>query len=59
MQLDGKNRIEKVLDAPTLREPFEIDVELTGADRIVFQVEYHDRRSVGDILHAVEMKLHR
>ncbi len=59
VQIDGKNRIDEVLDAPTLRKPFDVDIDLSGADRIVFQVEYHDRRSVGDILHAVEMKLHR
>jgi hypothetical protein len=59
VQIDGKNRIDEVLDAPSLRKPFEVDIDLLGADRIVFQVDYHDRRSIGDILHAVDMKLHR
>ena len=59
VQIDGKNRIEEVLDASNMERPFEIDIDLSGADRIVFQVDYFDRRAVGDILHAVDMKLHR
>ena len=59
VQIDGKNRIEEVLDAANMERPFEFDIDLSGADRIVFQVDYFDRRAVGDILHAVDMKLHR
>ncbi len=59
VQIDGKNRIEEILDASNMRRPFDVDIDLSGADRIVFQVDYHDRRSVGDILHAVDMKLDR
>ncbi|QEG22559.1 NPCBM/NEW2 domain-containing protein [Mariniblastus fucicola] len=59
VQVDGLNRVEEVLDAAEMKRPFSMDVDLTDAKRIVFQVQYHDRRSVGDILHAVDMKLHR
>jgi len=59
VQVDGINRVEEVLNASTMKRPFAIDVDLVDSDRIVFQVQYHDRRSVGDILHAVDMKLHR
>jgi len=59
VQINGSNRVEKVLDASKMKQPFPINIDLSDADRIVFQVEYHDRRSVGDILHAVDMKLVR
>ena len=59
IQVDGANRVEEVLDAAKMKQALPIDIDLNGADRIVFQVEYHDRRSVGDILHAVDMKLIR
>ena len=59
IQVDGVSRVEEVLNASTMKRPFAIDVDLANSDRIVFHVEYHDRRSVGDILHAVDMKLHR
>lgn len=59
IQVDGSNRVEKVLEASEMKSPFHINVDLNEASRIVFQVEYHDRRSVGDILHAVDMKLLR
>jgi len=59
VQVDGSNRVEKVLDASVMKGPLSIDLDLNGADRVVFQVGYHDRRSVGDILHAVDMKLTR
>jgi hypothetical protein len=59
IQIDGKNRVEEVLDASKMETPFAIDVDLIDASRIVFKVDYHDRRNVGDILHAVELKLHR
>ena len=59
IQVDGANHVEEVLDAAKMKSAFPIDIDLNDADRIVFQVEYHDRRSVGDILHAVEMKLIR
>lgn len=59
VQVDGTNRIEEVLDASAMQKPLEVDVDLDGADRIVFQVDYFDRRSVGDILHAVDMQLGR
>ena len=53
------DRVEQVLDAAKMKKPFPLDIELNESDRIVFQIEYHDRRSVGDILHAVDMKLVR
>ena len=59
IQVDGSNRVEQVLDASKMRGPFPIEVDLVDASRIVFNVEYHDRRNVGDILHAVDLKLHR
>ena len=59
IQVDGSNRVEEVLDAAKMKSPFPIDIDLNDSDRIVFQIEYHDRRSVGDILHAVDMKLTR
>ena len=59
VQVDGINRVEKILKASEMERPLPIDVDLSEASRIVFEVEYHDRRVVGDILHAVEMKLHR
>lgn len=59
IQVDGMDRVEQVLDAAKMKKPFPLDIELNESDRIVFQIEYHDRRSVGDILHAVDMKLVR
>lgn len=59
IQVDGVNQVEQVLDASEMKKAFPIDIDLNGSDRIVFQIEYHDRRSVGDILHAVDMKLVR
>ena len=59
IQVDGENQLEEVLKAAEMDRPLAIEVDLSGASRIVFEVGYHDRRGVGDILHAVEMKLHR
>ena len=59
VQVDGVNRIEKVLKASEMERPLPIEIDLSDASRIVFEVEYHDRRGVGDILHAVDMKLER
>lgn len=59
IQVDGHNRFEEVLKAAEMDRPLAIDVDLADASRIVFEVQYHDRRGVGDILHAVEMQLHR
>ena len=59
IQIDGENRIEQVLEASEMDRPFSLDIDVEDASRIVFQVDYQDRRSVGDILHAVDLKLHR
>lgn len=59
VQVDGVSRVEQILDASKMERPFQLDIDLANAQRLVFEVKYHDRRSVGDILHAVDLKLAR
>lgn len=59
VQVDGTSQLEQILEASEMDQPFELDIDVENASRVVFDVRYHDRRSVGDILHAVDMKLHR
>jgi hypothetical protein len=59
IQVDGKTEFDQVLEAQVMKEPLKLDLDLASAERLVFRVDYHDRRSIGDVLHAVDMKLHR
>ena len=63
VQVDGRICLDEVLAAGELKEPFEIDIDLTFEDelakRLVISVGYADRRSIGDVIHMVDAKLHR
>jgi len=63
IQVDGRTCLEEVLVAGDLERPFEFDIDLTLdgdlAKRLVIFVGYEDRRSIGDVLHVVDAKLHR
>lgn len=57
--VDGKVKVEQELVSREMNNPVELNVEITNADRIVFQVDYHDGRSIGDQLHLVNLKVSR
>ena len=55
--LDGKPAVEQVLIHRKMKNPFQLDVEIKDAKRVVFQVDYQDGRSTGDQLHLVNLKV--
>lgn len=59
VQLDGRIAVDEVLDAEKMTGPFQLDLDLESVQRLVFRIDYNDRRSIGDVLHAVDVKLTR
>jgi hypothetical protein len=57
--VDGKVILEKELIHRVTQNPLELNVDIQDADRIVFQVDYHDGRSSGDQLNLVDLKVSR
>lgn len=55
--LDGKIAVEEVLIHRAMKNPFQLDVDVKDAKRLVFQVDYQDGRSTGDQLHLVNLKV--
>lgn len=56
VRVDSEIVVEEVLRKRDMKRPLRLDVPLQQSRRIVFQVDYQDGRTVGDQLHAVEMK---
>lgn len=57
--VDGKTAVEKELIHRSMKQPLELDLDIQNADRIVFQVDYLDGRSIGDQLNLVDLKVAR
>ena len=55
--VDGKVCFEKRMVNEKIANPIELDVDVTDAKRVVFQVDYQDARSVGDQIHLVNLKV--
>jgi hypothetical protein len=57
--VDGKLSLEKELISRDMKNPLELNLDITDAERVVFEVDYHDGRSIGDQLHLVDLKVSR
>ena len=55
--VDGKALFERELIHRKMTNPILLDLDIKGANRVVFQVEYHDGRSTGDQIHLVNLKV--
>ncbi len=63
IQVEGQTRFNQVLTASEMEQSIDFDVDLQTGDslakRVVILIDYEDRRSIGDVLHIVDTKLHR
>lgn len=59
IRMDGKTVIEQEMIAQEMHEPLVLDLNVASAERIVFEVDYHDGRSIGDQLNLVDLKVTR
>ena len=57
VRADGKLLLQEHLENKTMTTPLYLNLDIAGASRIVFLLEYHDGRSVGDQIHLVELKV--
>jgi hypothetical protein len=57
IRVDGKIALEEPLRKRNMANPLQVEVDISGARRIVFQVDYLDGRSVGDQIHLVDLKV--
>lgn len=57
IMVDNRVAFEQNLVHKEMLQPVELNLELNDADRVVFEVDYHDSRSVGDELHLVDLKV--
>ena len=55
--VDGKIVVENEMRNREMENPIELDLDIKNANRIVFQVDFHDGRSTGDQLHMVNLKV--
>ena len=54
---DGEVILEQVMRQDEYVNPIELDLSVEGIERLSMEVQYHDRRSVGDILHFCDLKV--
>jgi len=63
VRVEGQTRLNQVLTASEMEQSIDFDVDLKIGDslakRVVILIDYEDRRSIGDVLHIVDTKLHR
>ncbi len=57
IRVDDKIAFEKPLRKREMTNPCNIELNVTGARRIVFQIGYLDGRSVGDQIHLADLKV--
>jgi len=55
---DGKDLYRRVLDNRT-DPPQNVDVNIQGINRLTLQVNYHDGRNIGDVIHFCDVKVSR
>jgi hypothetical protein len=48
---------QQALRKKVMNQPLKLDLNVSGARRLVFQVDYADGRTVGDQLHLVDLKV--
>ncbi len=53
----GKLLLQERLENKMMDRPLKLDLDINGAKRIVFELSYHDGRSVGDQVHLVDLKV--
>ena len=56
---DGEILLESKLIRRAMKNPIQLDLDVSGVNRIVFQVDYLDGRSTGDQLHLADLKVSR
>ena len=54
---DGEILHESVLENSPATDPIELDLSVDGVQRLTIEVDYHDRRSIGDLLHFCDLKV--
>ena len=57
MRAGGKLLLQERLENKMMDRPLKLDLDINGAKRIVFELSYHDGRSVGDQVHLVDLKV--
>ncbi|MEQ1905002.1 MAG: NPCBM/NEW2 domain-containing protein, partial [Pirellulaceae bacterium] len=54
---DGRSLLDQVLTAKSDAAPVEIDLEIDGVERLLIEVDYHDGRATGDLIHLCDPKV--
>ncbi len=57
VRVDGRVALQKQLTNDRTSQPLELDIDISGAQRLVFQVDYCDGRSIGDQIHMVNLRV--
>lgn len=57
IETDGKTLLSQQLQNSKKSNPLEIDLNISGAQRLVIKVDYADGRAIGDILNLCDLKL--
>lgn len=57
IRVEGKIAFEQPLKNREMTNPLQLRIDVTGAKRIVIEVEYFDGLSVGDQIHLVDLKV--
>ena len=57
VRVDGRVALQKQLTNDQWEQPLELDIDISGAQRLVFQVDYCDGRSIGDQIHLVNLRV--
>ncbi|MEM9943815.1 MAG: NPCBM/NEW2 domain-containing protein [Planctomycetota bacterium] len=55
--LDGKTGFRQEIIARDLIRPINVQLETVDSDRLTFEIDYCDGRSIGDVLHLVNFRL--
>ena len=59
IQVDNDTVLSAVMENRKLVQPLPIEIDLANAKRLIIRVNYHDGRSVGDLIHLVDARLAR
>lgn len=59
MVVDGEVALEKKLTKKSMTDPHAFEIDLANHQRIIIEVDYADGRSIGDIIHLVNLTLQK
>ena len=56
IRCDGQRVFDQAMTNEQFANPVDLDLDVEGISRLVIEVDYHDGRTVGDVLHFCDLK---